>query len=55
MLSVRLQSENEFSNMLDHKCGYDTFLKIACPKNQYCGYQQYYVCVACTQNGILLS
>ena len=28
-----LQSENEFSNMLDHKCGYDTCLKIACPKN----------------------
>ena len=40
---------------MDCKCRNDSRLKIVCPKIQYCAYQKYWMCTACTLYSILLS
>ena len=44
----------QFSKQMDNKCRNDSCFKIGCQKIQYCRYQQYWMCMACTLYGILL-
>ena len=54
LFSTCSHSHWEFSMPTDNKRTNDSCLKVACPKIQYRGYQQYWMCTTCTLHGILL-